>query len=128
MCGILACLVPGFIVCLVSSGLRTRAGASRPLRALWARTCQYQLATRVDGKLLIDLELVYWPGIYFGIESTFTGWKVNTDIDWVDTHNWTQSDFKQNLKCCKFALKQNTLEQTIASRAVNKLYMNTSTI
>ena len=35
------------------------AGASRPLRALRARICQYQLATRVNGKLLTDLELVY---------------------------------------------------------------------
>ena len=39
--------------------LRPRAGASRPLRALRARACQYQLTTRVNGKLLIDLELVY---------------------------------------------------------------------
>ena len=40
-------------------GLRPRVGASRPLRVLRARACQYQLAIRVNGKLLIDLELVY---------------------------------------------------------------------
>ena len=72
MCGIFVCLVPGFIVCLVSSfrynGLATLAlaafgrvrplRASRPLRALRARTCQYQLTTQVNGKLLLDLELI----------------------------------------------------------------------
>ena len=39
-------------------GLWPRAGTSRPLRALRARICQYQLATRINGKLLMDLELV----------------------------------------------------------------------
>ena len=77
MCGIFVCLVPSFIVCLVKSfryiglatlalaafgrlqALRTRCWPFVPASARGIDTPnQYQLATAVNGRLLIDLELV----------------------------------------------------------------------
>ena len=71
MCGIFVCLVPSFIVCLVSSfrysnryarprGLWLHVDASRPLRALEARMARanLHLGASETSWLLTDLDLV----------------------------------------------------------------------